>query len=239
MSRLESLIAQLEAGQASYVPNDEELAKLGSVTFIPIVGPASVGKNTVMDYVSEHDEAFARVVGFTTRTKRQGEPDGQYLFLPHDEPTLASLEDMRQQRVFAQYAVHPTTKRVYGSMAQEYARPYMMMDTLYNAIPAMQRLPFKNFVIVSLVCEPEVLEQRFAQRSDEAEKAKRWLEAEQSLAWSLEQGDAVAWVDNSQEGAATAAEAVIAAAHGERLSTDARSIGERLHKYISKRREQE
>lgn len=210
--QIEKLTSRIEQAVTSYAPGQDVLDALSAVTLVAVIGPSAVGKTTVMNSVVSIDTDFARVNSFTTRPRRPNESSDAYRFLQQNESTLTDILAQIQRQELVQIAVHPTTRHVYGSLASDYPNTYMMLDALPNSIAALQSLPFKALKKVALTTEPSLWTERFLARestisSDHARK--RIEEGIANIAWSLEQGDQIWWLENNNQPAHEAATQLI------------------------------
>jgi guanylate kinase len=159
-----------------------------------IVGPAAIGKSTLMRRVVELDDDFGVVSGFTSRPPRLNDEGGRYRYISADdvEAVIASPETI-------QYAVHPTTGFVYGTQLQDYAAQYNLLDTLSSVADQLRTLPFRKTTIISLTAPSADWQEWFFARypSASVERRKRLEEAAQSIRWSLNQTEHY-WLVNHQ-----------------------------------------
>lgn len=193
---IEMLLAELDKLQRSYKPNDAVLARLQNVTFVPVIGPFLSGKSTLMDAAMRLDHEFGRVRSFTTRPRREGEPESLYEYLPHTETSLRHLFREAEAQELVHFTVHPTTQNVYGSKPEAWQRkPFMMLDFLPTAFEAIKPLKFKAIRPVAITVEPNVWIERLHGRDDNAEeRSKRLREGVANIAWCLAHD--VAWIVN-------------------------------------------
>lgn len=146
-----------------------------------LVGPAAIGKSTIMNEVARLDDRFSYVRAFTTRAKRPGEKS-HYSFISKQQAS---------QLIHSGQAIthfeHPTTHDIYGTTAASYRTTYNLLDTLSIAVDTYQALPFARHVTISLTASPEEWRRWFLSRypSPSEEATKRLKEAELSINWSL------------------------------------------------------
>lgn len=200
------------------IPTDQNLAReLGHKILVNIVGPTAVGKSSLIDKVCVLDPDFGRVVSFTTRPQRAGEPDASYRFLPHTQDTLDDIEAKLASGSLVQLAVHPTTGYLYGSEASDYPAKYNMIDMLYSEVEHMRRLPFGYSLTLGVAVESEYWQKWFLARHqanpDQADSLKRLDEAYQSLKWSWNDIDTM-WVQNYPDYIEYSAKKIIDMARG-------------------------
>lgn len=175
-------------------------------TLVMIVGPAAIGKSSLMNVVVAKDDEFGRVSGFTTRPARSNDEPGMYRYISADEATnLIERDDV------IQHAVHPTTGAMYGSQAVDYPKAYNMLDTLSNVVDNLRGLPFKRTVTVSLTTNPDNWQDWFLKRypNPSQERTKRLEEAIISIEWSLAQLDDHFWLVNAPDSLTTTADRLI------------------------------
>jgi len=196
-------------------------AQLKEKNLIMFVGPASVGKSFLMNHIMEHDIDFGRVSVFTTREARPDDEPGMFRNLPHDDANVTALLGKIQRGEVVQYAVHPTSGRIYGSEITDYGRPeitdygrpFSMLATLSGIVNTLRKLPFQTTHVIGLAVDPDIWLNRFYERYPEPsdERTKRLQEAAQSLQWLLDPAhiQEINWIDNSSSNEAEAVQAVI------------------------------
>lgn len=233
MSEFGLITDELKTLERSYRPSEEVAKKLAGVILVPVIGPTGIGKSTTIDYVLEHFPGFHRSHSSTSRDIRPGESPDQYDFRPHDETTLQEVLTKVRNQALVQYAVHPTTGRVYWSEIDTYDPPYTMIDAMGSAVEALQQIPFKDIAPVSLACRPEAWEIRSPLRAAAPEEFKRRVgEAVIGLEWSLDQPD-MAWVDSSSRSVGTVAGEIVGVVTGQQQPDPAnRRVGEELLAYM-------
>ncbi len=212
-TELEGHVAYLRSQESDYVPNERVAEELRNAKHaILVIGPIAVGKTTVMGAISQLDADFQASTGFTTRERRPGESDEFYEFIPHDVEHVTGIVDEVWSRDLVQFAVHPTTKSIYGSRLPDYEARYPMLDILSSSVEQFRRLPFEERTEFAVVASSEEWWQRVRKRMELTgleETKKRVAEAELSLEWSLSQGNALAWINNKAEGVRTTAQEII------------------------------
>lgn len=180
---------------------------LANKTLVMIVGPAAIGKSSLMNTVTNQDQEFGRVSGFTTRQPRSNDEPGMYRYITDQEASsLIANNDV------VQYAVHPTTNAAYGSQVMDYPKTYNMLDTLSNVVDELRALPFKRTVVISLTANADAWQEWFLARYPRAsdERTKRLQEAILSIEWSLGQTRDHAWIVNAPEELESTANQLIA-----------------------------
>lgn len=200
MSDLEHLTYLIEQEVQTYVPAREVVDKLSGTTIVPIIGPFAVGKTTCIDAVESRHDLFGRSQSFTTRDLLPNEAPDTYRFLPNNKATLEGILKSIRLGELVQVAVHPTTKKIYGSDLRDYTNPYTMLDTLSTSMVDIERTGFGDVKPLALVAPELEWQARFRERSARITKsdlAKRLTEATTSLNWSLDPGQDFPWVVNA------------------------------------------
>lgn len=209
---IEHLVDRIDQAARDYQPGQHVLDSLRQVTMTAVIGPSAIGKNTIMNAAASFDSDFACVTGFTTRSRRPNEPEDTYRFLEHSADVLESILAQIENQELVQVTVHPTTGNVYGSALIDYAKPYMMLDTLPNAIQNLEALPFKALRKVVITAEPTTWAKRRQARDMDGPPeaaALRLHEGIANLRWSIEQGDDVVWLENGERSARETAQQFI------------------------------
>ena len=199
--------------ETSYQPNATISKALAEKTLVMLVGPAAVGKSFLIRHIIEIDSSFNRVPVFTTRDPRPDDEPGIFRNYPHNDESLSSLFDKIEKKEIVQYAIHPTSERLYGTAINDFSGEFNLLATLSSVVTHLQQLPFKQTYVIGLAARPDIWKQRFnvryPQKNDE--QAKRLQEAIASLEWLLagRQRSVVKWVDNSSEQPDNAIQSVI------------------------------
>ncbi len=167
---------------------------LENKTLVMIVGPAAIGKSTLMNEVCAQNDDFGRVSGFTTRQPRDNDEPGLYRYLSNEQ--ASALIDQPET---VQYAIHPTTSAIYGTQHNDYPKPFNLLDTLSNVADELRDLPFERTVIVSLTTDANTWKQWLLERypHPSGERTKRIKEAIISIQWSLAQTSHHYWIVNT------------------------------------------
>jgi guanylate kinase len=223
----------LEIREPNYMPRPETVEQLQGVTSVPLIGPMLVGKTTVVQQLHANFEGFTSSQGFTTRDEREGgEPE--YRFFPHTQETIDELKDKARHGELIHFHMHPTTGFVYGSEPEDYKPPYAVAATMASAVESLYKLPFKEIIPISLVCEPAEYSHRLQYRTmDGGECKKRITEGIRSLEWSLEQGTEMTWVASEAARLPGTAQEIANIVRGDSQPTRLpRSIGQRLLKSL-------
>lgn len=166
--------------------------ELKNKTLVMIVGPAAIGKSTLMNEVVRQNPAnYGYVKSFTTRSRRPGET-AHYDFISREHAL-----SLHQSGQTITYLDHPTTHDLYGTTASSYTAPINLLDTLSGSVKDYRNLPFAETVTISLTTPASQWKEWFLQRyprpSDEA--IKRLTEAKQSISWSLNDSETL-WLIN-------------------------------------------
>jgi hypothetical protein len=162
--------------------------------------------------------------------------------LPHDNANLTVLLDKIQRGEVVQYAVHPTSGRMYGSEITDYPKPFNMLATLSGIVNHLRQLPFQTTHVIGLAVEPDIWLRRFYDRPmGPEEQTKRLQEAAVSLEWLLDPAHIpeITWVNNTSEDDSAAIQSVINAVKYNKQGDDAalriaHSMLERLQKELAK-----
>jgi hypothetical protein len=206
-------LAKARINQSSYVPSAEVGDYLSDKALVMVIGPAAIGKSFVMNHLVESDKDFARVPVFTTRDARPDDEPGMFEVHPHDDNSVNAILDKIEARQVVQYAIHPTTGRIYGSTTSHYTRPFNLLATLSTVVGPMRHLPFKNTFAIALSTDSEAWKTWFFERYPEAseERTKRLAEATECLEWALspDQEQIVRWVYNDPKNPAIATTNII------------------------------
>ncbi|MDN5274295.1 MAG: hypothetical protein JWP06_196 [Candidatus Saccharibacteria bacterium] len=194
-------LGEIQATETTYLPSEDVARSLHDKVLVMLVGPVAIGKSFVIDQIIRTDPEFKPVPVFTTRDSRAGEDPELFRTQPHTDESLAEIFDAIDQKTLIQYTVHPTTGRIYGTVAGDYNAPYNLLATLSGAVEPRAKLPFAASHTVCLVARPEVwrlwLNKRYPENS--AERTKRIEEAIICLRWALEDKPHVniSWVENN------------------------------------------
>lgn len=210
--------------------------KLASKIVVPLVGPSSVGKTTIMRAVVASDPDFYRSSGFTTRPMRKGEEPDTYRFLEDTPDQRAKIVQQSLRGELLQFVVHPTTGYLYGTDLDDYKAKYNLLDVISSEVAGFHSRGFAACRTIMIVATPDDWQARFASRSFSAdENAKRILEGIESLSWGLEQGNGVRWVENKEDDIAATVSHVIAIAKNQLHENDerARDTATQLLKYLT------
>lgn len=233
-------LQQAASRQSSYVPNAAITAQLKEKNLIMFVGPAAVGKSYLMNHIVDRDIDFGRVSVFTTRDARPDDEPGMFRTIPHDDQNVTQLLDKIEAGEVVQYAVHPTSGRIYGSEITDYAKPFNMLATLSGIVNSLRQLPFQTTHVIGLAVEPDVWLRRFYDRPmSPDEQSKRLGEAIVSLEWLLDPAHIpeITWVNNTSADESIAVQSVINAVKYNKPGDDtalrtAQSMLERLQKEL-------
>lgn len=205
------IINQLRQKEPNYAPNSSVLARLKQKQLVMLVSPTAVGKSTIMNWITKHDDRFARKSGFTSRPTRANDEPDLYRYVPHTNEGLLRVLRMVEAGELVQYAIHPTTGYLYGTELRDYPKQYTCADVLGHAIAGFRALPTAGSHTFSIVCNPDEWKKRLTARYPDAndpELQKRLVEASINLSWSIQDSKTV-WVDNSNGELVTAAHTII------------------------------
>lgn len=183
---------QAKASQPEYRPNSRVSAELGTKSLIGIIGPCSVGKNYVIDRLTDNDSRFCSVRSISTRGPRPDDtPDTMQLFAKTDEG-IGELVTLIEEGRAVSYVIHPTTGELYGTLDTSYPGEFNLLPMLSNSTDMYRRLPFRDVRLIGLVAPPDAWESWFNQRHFESaeDRTKRLAEGAQSLDWLLANTDA-------------------------------------------------
>lgn len=232
---MEKILEELRELKRGYAPNPEITHDLSKMVMVPLIGPAGTGKTTLIDYVAEHNSDFGFAYSFTTRERREDEPEFAYTFINHDQNGLSYIRDQARHGSLIQFEIHPTTDRVYGSDSSAYQSRYNLLDMLSTGVDSLKQLPFESMKLIGVACEPIDWWERFAPRlSDREDARKRINEGVISLRWLLDQGSEVAWINTTNPDLPAEAAELVGLVRGDATPYPAnRAVGERLLKCLS------
>lgn len=199
---------------------------LANKTLVMVVGPAAVGKSTLMHAVAEQDSRFGYVRSFTTRPDRG---DAQSTYRHISEEDAMALKASGKTVTFVR---HPTTGFIYGTDASSYLTEFNVLDTLSGTVDAYRTLPFKNTITVSLTTDPDAWQAWLLKRYPVAshERTKRLNEAVLSIEWSLSQTQNHSWLVNPPNGLNDTSRRLIEITSGQAMSTNIPPEAEELLK---------
>ncbi len=165
---------------------------LKNKTIINLVGPSAVGKTSLINEIDSNYPDFSRVISYTTRKPRDGEPLDTYRFINADD---ADIDELTNSSV--QYDQFPGTDIVYGTQVTDYRNTFNLLDTLSSSVDTFRGLGFaacKQFIIVT---SPMEWQERINTRKFSSEQQlNRYDEGIKSLEWSISEQDAVKWIYN-------------------------------------------
>lgn len=211
--------------------------ELSKKTLIPLIGPSSVGKTTIMRAVAESHPEFYRSSGFTTRPRRSDEPADVYRFLDNSDAYRRQIMEQFQLGELVQFAVHPTTDFMYGTNLNDYKGKYNLIDILSSEVAGFQSLGFASCTTAMIVVTPEQWQYRFDSNNFSLDEArKRVDEGLSSLQWGFEQHGAVRWIDNPDGKMSETVDHILAIANNQVHGNDqtALEVGEELHRHLAK-----
>lgn len=204
-------LEQAEAGVSSYKPAKNIAAGIKDKSLVMLVAPAATGKSFVINEMVEQAVDFHTMPIFTTRDPRPDDDPRYFRIIPHTEKHLCKLLDDIEARQIVQYAVHPTTRRLYGTTVEDYPGKFNLLATLSGAVSSLQALPFASTHVVGLTAEPNAWKQWFLARYPKTsdERAKRLNEAISSLEWLIEHHKTIHWAINRPNAASAVATSII------------------------------
>ncbi len=199
MNPRSDFFAKLRIEQSAYVPGDHISQALSGKTIALLVGPAAIGKSTIMNKAVELDPRLHRVPSFTTRPQRINDEPGMYHYIASDEQ-FDKLKHAINGKNVVQYGVSPVKDVVYGTYADDYLREYNLKDVWYSGVAEFEKLNFQSSIVIGLVADPADwavwFQKRFA--SDDPEALSRLAEAKLCLPWLIERQD-VKWLQNKRD----------------------------------------
>lgn len=205
-------LAQAATRQTTYTPNQSVALALKEKNLVMLVGPAAVGKSYLMNKILDHDIDFGRVSVFTTRDARPDDEPGMFRYIPHDDEHISQLLDKIDAGEVVQYAVHPTSGRMYGSETTDYTKSFNMLATLSGIVDSLRQLPFETTRVVGVAVDPDIWFQRFNSRPmTPDERGKRLSEALVSLKWLLDPAHTqeIIWINNTSSNESAAVQSVV------------------------------
>lgn len=169
------------------------MSPLHGKVIVMLVGPAAIGKSTIMNEVVAQDSRFSYVSAFTTRAKRPGE-QSYYDFISKDKAN----ELIKTDHAITHFE-HPTTHDIYGTTAESYRTEYNLLDTLSIAVDTYRNLPFERHITISLTASADQWQAWFLNRypTPSEEAMKRLKEATLSINWSLNDQNTY-WLQNRE-----------------------------------------
>lgn len=186
-------IQEAAALQPEYYPDEAIAEQLRHVTLLLFVGPAGIGKSTILDLVGQHDDRFGRTGSIGTRPSDKRDSPGLYRQLAEQ----AMIEKI-VARSLVQYAIHPSG-HMYATTIDMYHHAYNMLECQALAVEQFHRLPFGKLRVYYLVTEAAAWRAWFEARYPirDKERAKRAHEAILSLEWGLNQPEgSLIWIEN-------------------------------------------
>lgn len=213
----------------------EAARTISEKTIVPVVGISAIGKNTLMRYAAKRYEEFHVASGFTTRPPRSETEDTYSEYLSGVSASPDVLFAATGDEELIQYEQHPTRDIMYGTKLKNYAGTYNMLDTLSGAVDTFRAIGFAACLPVVLVAEVKQWQVRFASNNFEpVEASKRIAEGIQSLEWSLDQNEQVAWLVNADNNLETTSSKLrkIAISREYAPNISAQHLGNRLLKHL-------
>lgn len=216
--------------ETKYQPNDIVIDEISHKSLVMLVGPVAVGKSFVMNRVAKLDPDFMRSPIFTTREARSDDEPGMFRVQPHDDTSVTTILDQIEKGNVVQYAIHPTTDRLYGTLPADYPAMFNMLPVLSSVVDSLRTLPFKKTYVVGMATMPSAwkvwLNERYPKPSDE--RTKRLKEAVQSLEWLLS-AENIVWALNLPDQPDSTAQTIIdVVKHGKTSDTSASSDAQEI-----------
>jgi guanylate kinase len=173
--------------ETRYRPAATVLDRLAGVDFVAVVGPAAVGKTTLIREAAGRELSLHPVLNNTSRLPRPEERDGvDYRF-----ETLTRMRQRVERREYVQVAPN-VFGALYATAAEDYATSGVaLLAVLAEAVPDFRALPFRRFRVV-FVLPPDVAtwQNRLAPRGWGRETTtRRMAEAERSLRFAASAAD--------------------------------------------------
>lgn len=220
---IQSRLNDARERETTYQPNDIVIDEISHKSLVMLVGPVAIGKSFIMDRVAQLDPDFMRSPIFTTREARDDDELGMFRVQPHDDASVSAILDQIEKGKVVQYAVHPTTDRLYGTIPADYPAIFNMLPVLSNVVDSLRKLPFKQRYVIGLVTPATAwvawVNERYPELSDE--RTKRLKEAVQSLEWLLNAKNVI-WVLNTPDRPDSTAQTIIdIVKHGKTSDTSA------------------
>lgn len=196
---LEELLRQLREIQNSYQPNQQTLDILKTKELVLVVGPSAVGKDYVIDEIVKTQDGTAKARTFTSRPRRDDDDDSSVEFIQHTEEQLLEIMELAKAGKLVNIAVHPSSKYVYGTRIESFPAAINLLPTLSTAVDSLLNVGFGRTSVMGIVATPEEWVKRFSSRySEGADRAKRIVEASQSISWLTKHADSVSFMYNRQ-----------------------------------------
>jgi guanylate kinase len=177
-------MADLRTIVANYEPSPEIIEAIKTITLVAVIGPACVGKTTLIKLAVEHDPSIHLVLSYTSRLARPGEVNGvEYNF----QTKLQMIEQLKKQE-FVQVAPL-VSDDLYASRLSSFGQPggTAILAVWATALEQFRQLPFRTLRTI-FITPPDFSEwqRRLSQRTFSAELLqKRMIEAKNSFSLAL------------------------------------------------------
>lgn len=224
---IQSQLDEVKQEQDKYRPNEEVCRRLGELGLVMIVGPAAVGKTSVIQTIANLDHEFAPVSVFTTRDPRHDDDPNLFRYYDHTDEGVSELLARINRGDMVNIAIHPTTGHLYGTELEDYRGRYNVLATLANGVKQLNNLPFKTKTIIGLTTEPDTWTKWFDEREmpDRSTREKRLAEAVMALDEELFNIPSITFVSNIEGDRERAASTIIDIA---KAPDQARAMRERV-----------
>lgn len=167
-----------------------------------IVGPSGVGKSAIIRRLAR-DYGYHRVQSVTSRQPRKDDASDAYRYVTQEQAI-----HMIGRGDFAQYALHPSSGEVYGTLARDYIPGVNVLDAMAETAGRFRVMDFGRIATIGVIADQREWLRRLEERYPVAhpEHSGRRFEGERCLRWIGEHADFV--VDTTDIGNDEAAQMV-------------------------------
>lgn len=152
------------------------------------VGPSGIGKTAIINRLAgNHPDEYHKVQSVTTRPWRSDDKRGAYRYL-----SRISAQKMIQNDQFMQYAVHPESHEIYGTLVNDYDHEKMnLIDVMSGAVTDFTALDFGSLAVVGVVATKDEWLRRMKVRypASNKESSGRYREGMTCLRWIHQHAD--------------------------------------------------